>query len=299
MYGIHYTSLRGYTSFWDGLDRHQLHAQPSCLFCIAGLLVDLATSLLYAATNTLPIQWFSSKLGTANGLVKAGGGMGATVPPLAAQSLIDSLGMKWIFRVLGMLVLATGIPSPLSLMERKAGWGGATSHFDWSLLKNVPNPNASYGRHCWRVRILCAPLFPAALCELHRFVRLYVRWAGLVCDRIGAFNALAVTALINSLSMLAIWPVSSTLAPLFIFAIVNGCANGSFFVCLPTAVVALAPGSTAASISLMTSFWTPGYLERRWRGFSLRQRVQRKPHRLNLSERPSSMLPVPGPWRLC
>jgi MFS family permease len=60
--------------------------------------------------------------------------------------------------------------------------------------------------------------------------------------------------------MLAIWPVSTSLPPLFVFAIVNGCANGSFFVGLPTAVAAIAPHSAAASISLMVSFWTPGYL---------------------------------------
>jgi predicted MFS family arabinose efflux permease len=85
-------------------------------------------------------------------------------------------------------------------------------------------------------------------------------FGGWICDRIGAFNSLALAALINSVSMLAIWPVSSSLPPLFAFAIINGCANGSFFVALPTAVAALAPGSAAASISLMTSFWTPGYL---------------------------------------
>jgi predicted MFS family arabinose efflux permease len=84
--------------------------------------------------------------------------------------------------------------------------------------------------------------------------------SGWVCDRIGPFNTLAITVLVNALSMLAIWPVSTSLPPLVIFAVVNGCANGSFFVGLPTAVAAISPGSAASAISLATSFWTPGYL---------------------------------------
>lgn len=69
-----------------------------------------------------------------------------------------------------------------------------------------------------------------------------------------------ITCLVNSISMLAIWPVSTSLPPLFVFALVNGCANGSFFVGLPTAVAVVAPHSAAASIALMVFFWTPGYL---------------------------------------
>lgn len=54
--------------------------------------------------------------------------------------------------------------------------------------------------------------------------------------------------------------MSTSITPLFIFAIVNGCSNGSFFVALPTAVVVIAPQPAAASISLMVAFWAPGDL---------------------------------------
>jgi predicted MFS family arabinose efflux permease len=243
--------------------------------CVAGLLVGLATSVLYTATNTLPTQWFNSKLGAANGIIKAGGGVGATILPLASQSLIDNLRLAWTFRVLGLLVLATGIPSSLLLKERTSGQMGTTSRFDWSLLKNIPFMTLAtagvIGVFALFVPPFFLPLFASSIGSSASTGaglvagfgastaagRLLGDW---VCHRIGAFNALAVTAFINSLSMLAIWPVSSSSPPLFVFAIINGFANGSFFVCLPTAVAALAPGSAAASISLMTSFWTPGYL---------------------------------------
>ncbi|KAJ4336043.1 hypothetical protein N0V95_008727 [Ascochyta clinopodiicola] len=242
------------------------------LFCVAGLFVGIGTSLLYTATNSLPLQWFSSKLGTANGIVKAGGGVGATVLPLAAQALIDRFGLEWTFRIFGILIIATGLPCALTLKERSST--GTLSRFDWSLLKNIPflmlTLAGAVGVFALFVPPFFLPLFASSIgllastgaglvggfgaaTAVGRFL------GGWICDRIGAFNTLLITCLLNSISMLAIWPVSTSLPPLFIFAIVNGCANGSFFVALPTAVVTIAPHSAAASISLMVFFWTPGY----------------------------------------
>lgn len=242
------------------------------LFCVAGLLVGVATSLMYTATNSLPLQWFSSKLGTANGLVKAGGGVGATVLPLAAQALINRFGLGWTFRIIGVLIITTGIPCALAIRERPST--GTLSRFDWSLLKNIPfltlTLAGAVGVFALFVPPFFLPLFASSIglsastgaglvggfgaaTAVGRFV------GGWICDRIGAFNTLLITCLLNSVSMLAIWPVSASSPPLFVFAIVNGCANGSFFVALPTAVAAIAPHSAAASISLTVAFWTPGY----------------------------------------
>lgn len=105
------------------------------LFCTAGALVGVTSSILYTASNSLPVQWFSSKIGTANGLVKAGGGVGATVLPIAAQGLTNAVGLPWTFRTLGFLILATGLPSVMLLKERRTI---STSRIDWSMLKEAP-----------------------------------------------------------------------------------------------------------------------------------------------------------------
>ncbi|KAL9617854.1 MAG: hypothetical protein Q9160_007404 [Pyrenula sp. 1 TL-2023] len=243
------------------------------LFCTAGVLVGSSSSILYTATNSLPIQWFSSKLGLANGLVKAGGGVGATVLPIAAQALIDSVGLPWAFRTFGFLMLATGIPTALMLKERVPA--AQSSRFDWSLLKNIPFLTLAMAGAVGVFALFVPPFFlplfarsiglsastgAALVAGFGGSTALGRLFSGWLCDRIGAFNTLAITVLINSISMLAIWPVSASLPPLLIFAVVNGCANGSFFTALPTAVAALAPGSAASSISLAISFWTPGYL---------------------------------------
>ncbi|KAH6665291.1 major facilitator superfamily domain-containing protein [Plectosphaerella plurivora] len=273
-FGVRYTTLVALVMFSLGLVATSfLLEHIAGLFCVAGLFVGCGGSLLFTATNTLPVQWFSSRLGTANGLVKAGGGVGATVLPLAAQGLINKVGLPWTFRIFGLLTLATGIPCVWLLKERTRV--GAPSRFDWSLLKDVSfltlTIAGAVGVFALFVPPFFLPLFAgsiglssaqgaglvAGFGASTAVGRLFGGW---FCDRIGAFNALSITALVNCLSMMIIWPVSSSLPLLAVFAIVNGCANGSFFVGLPTAVSVLAPGSAAASISLMTSFWGPGYL---------------------------------------
>lgn len=242
------------------------------LFCTAGMLMGLSSGVIYVATNSLPILWFSRRLGTANGLVKAGGGIGATVLPLAAQALIDSIGLAWTFRTFGLLMLVTGIPATLTISERGSA---QASRFDWSLLKNVHFLTLSIAGAVGVFALFVPPFFLPLFAESiglsastgaglvagfgasTAIGRLFCGWA---CDRIGAFNTLALAAFINSVSMLAIWPVSESLPPLLIFAVVNGCANGGFFTALPTAIATLAPGTAGAAISLMVSFWTPGYL---------------------------------------
>ncbi|KAF2622438.1 MFS general substrate transporter [Macroventuria anomochaeta] len=273
-FGVRYTALAATTVFGLGLIATSFTLEHlGGLFSIAGLLVGVGTSLLYTMTNSLPLQWFSSKLGIANGLVKGGGGVGATVLPLAAQVLIDRFGLQWTFRIFGILIIITGIPCALALKERSTT--GTLSRFDWSLLKDVPfltlTMAGAVGVFALFVPPFFLPLFSSSIglsastgaglvggfgaaTAVGRIL------GGWTCDRIGAFNTTMITCLVNSISMLAIWPASTSLPPLFIFAIVNGCANGSFFVGLPTAVATIAPHSAAASISLMVFFWTPGNL---------------------------------------
>jgi len=244
------------------------------LFCTSGVLVGLGSSILYTAGNSLPVQWFSSKLGTANGLVKAGGGIGATVLPIAAQGLVDAIGLPWTFRTFGLLMLATGVPSALLIKER--GPTGSVARMDWSLLKSIPFLCLCLAGAVSTFAIFVPPFFiplfansiglssstGAALVAGFGISTTIGRMlSGVACDKIGALNTVAITMLTIAVSMLAIWPVSSSLAPLIVFAAINGAGNGSFYVAMPTAMAALArPDLASGAMSLATSFWTPGYL---------------------------------------
>lgn len=84
---------------------------------------------------------------------------------------------------------------------------------------------------------------------------------GLGSDRLGPFNTLVVTLILSVISMLIIWPLSTSLGPLIVFVIINGAANGGFFATMPT-VVGDTFGSAKVSVTMgmMISGWLGGYL---------------------------------------
>ena len=83
---------------------------------------------------------------------------------------------------------------------------------------------------------------------------------GLMSDSVGPLNTLFLSLFLSALSMLALWPVSNTLAPLICFAIINGIANGGFFSTMPT-VVGSVFGSARVSVAMgmVITGWGGGY----------------------------------------
>jgi len=70
-----------------------------------------------------------------------------------------------------------------------------------------------------------------------------------------------LSLLLTALSILAMWPASTTLAPLAAFAVINGAANGGFFATMPT-VVGNVFGSArvAVAMGMVVTSWGGGYL---------------------------------------
>lgn len=84
---------------------------------------------------------------------------------------------------------------------------------------------------------------------------------GLCSDQVGPLNTLFISLLLSALSMLIIWPISTSLGPLIVFVIVNGMANGGFFSTMPT-VVGNTFGSARVSVvmGMVVTGWAGGYL---------------------------------------
>lgn len=107
-----------------------------------------------------------------------------------------------------------------------------------------------------------SPTTGAALVAGFNFASAVGRTAcGFGGDKLGALNSLIITLTISALSMLCLWPVSSSLAPLIAFVIINGMGNGGFFAIMPT-VVANIFGSVRVGVAMgvIVTSWTGGYL---------------------------------------
>ena len=244
------------------------------LFASAGISFGLGCSLAYTVTNTLPVQWFSSNLGLANGLVKLGGGLGATILALVVQVLIDRVGIPWTFRILGLFSLATGVPAAWALKER--GPPSSAPFIDLSLFTSIPFCclflAGAVGTFALFVPPFFLPLFAHSIglsastgagivSAFNACTAVGRLGAGFACDKLGSINMLLLTTALNTVSMLAIWPVSETIGPLVIFAALNGVANGAFFVTMPTAIGRMiGPGQAAIGMGMAITGWTGGYL---------------------------------------
>ena len=84
---------------------------------------------------------------------------------------------------------------------------------------------------------------------------------GALGDRVGPISALALTLLLAAVSMLAVWPVSTSLAPLVVFIVLNGIGNGGFFSTMPSVVGHMYGSSRVASaLAMVVTGWAFGYL---------------------------------------
>ena len=88
------------------------------LFMTIGVVAGIGQCAVYTSTNALPVQYFSGKLGLANGLVKLGGGIGATVMAIALEALVRRVGIAWTFRIQGIMTIAAGVPAAWFMKDR-------------------------------------------------------------------------------------------------------------------------------------------------------------------------------------
>jgi MCP family monocarboxylic acid transporter-like MFS transporter 3 len=243
------------------------------LFGTAGLIGGIGMAMVYAVTNALPVQYFSARLGLANGIIKLGGGVGGCVMAIALEGMYQRVGIAWTFRLQGLMTLALGMPAAWMLKDRVPLRN--VPFVDWTMFRSVPFIAtfiaSAIGVFALYVPPYYLPLFAqsiglssgtgAGLVAAFNACNAIGRFAaGPLCDRIGPLNMFVVTMTINAASMLAIWPVSDTLGPLIVFAMLNGIANGSYFTTQPTVVAGIfGPGRAAVAMSMSVTGWTGGY----------------------------------------
>ena len=250
------------------------------LFGCSGVLYGLGACLLYSISNILPTQYFGAKLGLASGIVKLGGGIGAAVLAVAIEATIKRVGLPWTFRILGLCSFATCAPAAWFIHERVPI--GKVPFLDLSIFRNLAFTAIFFAGAIGTFALLVPPYFLPLVAQgiglssstgaalvggfnactaLGRFL------SGWLSDFIGPLNMFLLAMALNAGSMLAIWPVSNSLASLVIFAMLNGLANGAFFTLYPVVVASTAAraehsdsGRIAIAMGMSITGWTGGYL---------------------------------------
>lgn len=242
--------------------------------------------------STITAQYFSRKRGVSNGIIYAGGGLGGAVTSLAMERLIEEVGTAWTFRVIGLLTLGTCLPAAWLLKERTSiqskkliDWydhrplcqtGSRADSNDRQLAKDYRFITIFLAGAIGTFPLFVPPFFlplyssslgmsagtGAGLVAGFNFASAFGRIAcGLMSDVVGPLNTLFISFMSTALSMLALWPESTAVAPLAVFVVINGAANGGFFSTMPT-VVGNVFGSArvAVAMAMIVTGWTGGYL---------------------------------------
>ncbi|KAK1509235.1 major facilitator superfamily transporter [Colletotrichum costaricense] len=248
------------------------------MFATSGVIMGLGMSFvadeIIQIVSVVPAQYFSRKRGLANGIVFAGGGLGGAVNSFALDALLNHLGSAWAYRVLALVTLATGLPAAWLIKERVPV--RSTGFVEWRLFKSLTFVLVFLAGAVGTFPLFVPPFFlplysksiglssstGAGLVAGFNFSSAIGRiCCGAFCDAFGALNVLFVSLFLSAVSILAIWPVSTSLGPMVAFVIINGVSNGGFFSTMPT-VVGNTFGSARVSVamSMIVTGWAGGYL---------------------------------------
>ncbi|KAM3515884.1 hypothetical protein MY11210_000424 [Beauveria gryllotalpidicola] len=244
------------------------------LYVTAGVMLGVGMSLCFTVCSVTPAQWFKRRRGLANGIVFAGGGLGGAIITIVEDLLIQRFDAAWAYRVMGLATLATGLPAALFIKERSAV--AVVGTIEWRLFRDVRFSlmfvAGAIATFPLLVPAFFLPLYSsslglsagtgAALLAGFNFSSAVGRFlCGFLSDKAGPINTMFACLLVSSLGMLVLWPTSTTVGPLAVFAVLNGAANGGFFSTIPT-VVGNVFGSARVVVALgmIVTGWAGGYL---------------------------------------
>ncbi|KAF7590770.1 hypothetical protein BBP40_002386 [Aspergillus hancockii] len=241
---------------------------------VSGLLGIFLVGLGEVLSGFVVHNYFKTKRGIANGIVYAGGGLGGAVISFVMNALLEKVGIAWTFRILGFMIWGTGLPAACLLKER--GPIRRTAFVEWRLFRDVrfsllfaagaiatfPLLVPPFFLPLYTESLEMAPSAGAGVVAAFNFSSALGRLlCGFCSDYVGPLNTLFMSLLLSALSMLILWPVSTSMGPLIVFVVINGMANGGFFSTIPT-VVGNVFGSARVSVAMgmIVTGWAGGYL---------------------------------------
>ncbi|KAK5726433.1 hypothetical protein LTR17_012759 [Elasticomyces elasticus] len=263
-------SLLGSGEILGGFATHNVGG----LFATVGVLTGIGTSMCFMTVSVLPPQYFRRKRGLANGIVFAAGGLGGAAISLFSDRLLDKVGPAWTLRITGLMTLATGLPAACLIQERAPV--KRTTFVDWTLFKSLRFVLLFASGIIATFPLFVPPFFLPLYCQslglksstgaiavaVFNFSSALGRILfGLLCDYLGPLNMLVVILFAAGMSMLVLWPLSNSFAPLIAFTIWNGVSSGAFFAIMPTVVGSVFGAQKMPVImGMVVTGWTGGYM---------------------------------------
>lgn len=222
------------------------------LFLSQGVAFGIGMGFLFVASVGIPPQWFTTKRSLANGVSASGSGFGGLLYSLAAGAMIESIGIAWCFRVLGILALVVNSICITLIRDRHKIVGSRHSAFDTKLFKR-PEYLLLSGYGFFSMLGYIALVF--SLADYGRSIGLNPSQTSLVSamlnlgqglgrpptgyfsDSIGRINMAGLTTFACAFLAFVLWIFAKSYGVLIFYAIIGGTVTGTFWATIgPVAV---------------------------------------------------------------
>ncbi|KAL9007161.1 MAG: hypothetical protein Q9188_000095 [Gyalolechia gomerana] len=244
LYGTKVTLFLGITFETLALIGASFAHQIWQLFLSQGVCFGLGMGYLFVGSVGIVPQWFTTKRSFANGIATAGSGMGGLMYSLATSAMIQSLGVGWAFRILGILALTVNFVCAILIKDRNTAIGSSLLAFDYILfarleyllvlgwgffsmlgyivlLFSLPSYATSIGLSAKQGAIV------GALLNLGQ--GLGRPCVGIVSDSVGRINIAFLLTFIAGFFCLVIWIFAKSFGVLAFFALSVGTVAGTFW----------------------------------------------------------------------
>ncbi|CAO1605134.1 hypothetical protein XANCAGTX0491_008661 [Xanthoria calcicola] len=214
------------------------------LFLSQGVCFGFGMGFLFVGSVGVVPQWFTSKRSLANGIATAGSGIGGLMYSLATNAMIQSLGIGWAFRILGILAFTVNTVCAVLMKDRNKKIGASQLAFDYILFKrleflltlgwgffsmlgyivllfSLPSYATSIGLSSKQGSIV------GALLNLGQGLGRPA--VGMVSDYVGRINIAFLSTFLAGLWCLVIWIFAKNFGVLIFFSLLVGTVSGTFW----------------------------------------------------------------------
>ncbi|KIW82666.1 hypothetical protein Z517_05693 [Fonsecaea pedrosoi CBS 271.37] len=232
--------------------------------------------LFVGSVGIIP-QWFTTKRSVANSIAAAGSGLGGLMYSLVTQRIIDTMGLPWAFRILGICSFAVNLTASNLIRDRNKQTGSRHKGFDAKILRKpeflLVQGWSWFSMFGYTILLFSLPAYGRAIglsakqgsvlgAILNLGQMLGRPLIGLSSDRWGRMNLAAFLTFLCGVFCFAFWipaeTVSSPMGLLCFFAIVGGALAGTFWTTIaPVGAEVLGLQDLPAGLSLTWLIMVP------------------------------------------
>ncbi|KAI4277144.1 MAG: hypothetical protein LQ337_002017 [Flavoplaca oasis] len=214
------------------------------LFLSQGVCFGIGMGFLFVGSVGVVPQWFTTRRSLANGIATAGSGIGGLMYSLATNAMIQSFGIGWAFRILGIVAFTVNAVCAALMKDRNKTIGVTQLAFDYTLFQrfeflltlgwgffsmlgyivllfSLPSYAASIGLSSKQGSIV------GALLNLGQGLGRPA--VGMVSDSVGRINIAFLCTFVAGLLCLIIWIFAKSFGVLVVFSLLVGTVSGTFW----------------------------------------------------------------------